>query len=153
MVKTIIAYFLVVPLVQFCLTAGVILAGLLVALFLAWAPISLRTKVGGACGGIAGVALPVAFGYGIFRLIVGPGSFTIGPFLASTLPLLIPIWNDILQSGRVNASREELLASFADSCDEATMSAVADSTTTSHGSSVVGEIVGLGLATAWFFWW
>ena len=38
--RTIIAYVLVVPLVQFCLTAGVLLGGFLVALLLAWAPIS-----------------------------------------------------------------------------------------------------------------
>jgi len=146
-----IAYVLVVPLVQFCLTAGVRLGGLPVALCLAWAPISWRTKVAGVCSGIVGVALAVAFGYGIFRVVMGPGSFTIGPFLASTLPLLLPIWNDILQSRRAKAARDQLLRTIAESRDETTTRALAAETMTAHGSGVVGEIVGLALVAAWFF--
>ena len=67
----IIAYVLVVPLVQFCFTAGVLLGGFLVALLLAWAPMSLRVRLASVCGGISGVLLAVVFGYGIFRLVIG----------------------------------------------------------------------------------
>ena len=115
-----------VPLVQFCLTAGVLLGGFPVALLLAWAPISLRTKVAGVCSGIAGVTFAVACGYGIFRFVIGPGSFTIGAFLASTLPLLLPIRNDLLQSRRTITAGDQF--------------------------SVVGQMVGLALAAVWFFW-
>src|SRR3989449_10417632 len=99
--RTILAYVLVAPLVQFCLTIGVGLAGLAVALLPAWTPISLRTKIAGACGGIVGVALAVTYGYGVFRFVVGPGSFTLGPFLASIVPLLLPIRNDFLHARQV----------------------------------------------------
>lgn len=151
--RTIIAYVLVVPLVQFCLTAGVLLGGFLVALLLAWAPISLRTNVAGVFGGIGGVTFAVAFGYGVFRFVIGPGSFTIGAFLASTLPLLIPIRNDILQSRRVKAARYQFLETIAKSrginIDQAAKD-MAEETETAHGSNVVGEIVGLALVAVWF---
>lgn len=153
--STVIAYVLVVFLVQFCLTSGVFLVGFPVALLLAWAPISLRTKVAGVIGGVAGVALAVAFGYGVFRLLVGPDSFTLGAFLASTVPLLLPIRNDLLKSRQVNAARQELLytvlvKSPGDTAVNA-VNAMAVETETALGSGVVGEIAGLVLATAWFF--
>jgi len=162
--RTIIAYVLVVPLVQFCLTAGVWLGGFPVAFLLAWAPISLRTTVAGVCGGIAGVTFAVAFGYGIFRFVIGPGSFTIGAFLASTLPLLLAIRNDLLQSWRVKAAHDQMLGTTAESRGrhlrtdeekrdfEHAMRGFARETGTAHGSGVVGEIVGLALAAVWFFW-
>ena len=149
--KTVIAYVLVIPLVQFCLTAGVWLGGFPIALSLAWAPMSLRTKVAGVCGGIVGVALAVAFGYGVFRVMIGPGSFTIGPFIASTLPLLLPIRNDIAQSRRVKAARDELLRIYGESHDEIAGGALATETMTANGSVVAGEIIGLALVTVWFF--
>ena len=148
---TLIAYILVVPLVQFCLTGGVFFVGFSVALLLAWSPISLRTMVSGFIGGVAGVALAVAFGYGIFRLLVGPASFTTGAFLAATVPLLLPIRSDFLQSERVKAARQQLLDTVRESRGEDAASAMTVETETAHGSGVVGEIVGLMLATAWFF--
>lgn len=151
MIFTVIAYVVVVPLVQFCLTGGVWLIGFPVALLLAWAPISFRTTVAGIIGGIAGVVLAVAFGYGVFRLLVGPGSFTLGPFLASTGPLLLPIWNDLVQSKRVKTERQQLLDTLRDSRDTDTVKAMAAETQTAHGSAVVGEVAGLVLAARWFF--
>lgn len=149
--STVIAYVLVVPLVQFCLTGGVFLVGLPVALLLARATMSMRTNVAGVIGGVAGVAFAVAFGYGVFRLVVGPDSFTVGAFLASTVPLLLPIWNDFLQSRRVKAARQQLLDYFRESRGDDVVNALAVETETAHGSGVVGEIAGLVLATAWFF--
>ena len=142
--RTIFAYVVVVPLVQFCLTIGVFVGVTVFALLFAWAPVWLRTKVCGVCGGVAGVTLAVAFGYGVFRLLAGPGSFSLGPFLASTVPLLLPIGNDFLAARRVAASRERLLGTFGKGgpMDSATQ--------TGHGSGVVGEVVGLLLVMAWF---
>lgn len=148
---TLIAYLLVVPLVQFCLTTGVILGGFLVALLLAWSPTAFRTTVAGVAGGISGVAFALAFGYGIFRLLVGPDCFTVGPFLASTVPLLLPIRNDFLQSRRVKAARQQLLDTTREASGDAAISEVALDSMTAHGSGVVGEIAGLLMSTAWFF--
>lgn len=148
---TVVAYILVVPLVQFCLTGGVLLVGFPFAVLFAWAPISLRTKVAGVIGGVAGVALAVAFGYGVFRFVVGPDSFTVGPFLASTVPLLLPVRNDLLQSWRVKAARQQVLESVRESHGNDAVNALAVETETAHGSGVIGEIAGLVLATAWFF--
>lgn len=151
MISTVIAYILVVLLVQFCLTGGFGLIGFPVALLLAWAPISIRTTVAGIIGGVAGVALAVGFGYGVFRILVGPESFTLGPFLASSVPLLLPIWNDLVQSVRVMTARQQLLDTLRDSRDTHTVNAMANETQTAHGSGVVGEIAGLVLAAVWFF--
>jgi hypothetical protein len=151
MILTIIAYILVVPLVQFCLTGGFGLIGFPVALLLSRAPISIRTTVAGIIGGVAGVALAVGFGYGVFRILVGPESFTLGPFLASTVPLVLPIWNDLVQSVRVKSARGQLLDTLRDAHDTDTVNAMAAETQSAHGSSVVGEIAGLALAAVWFF--
>ena len=149
--STVIAYVLVVPLVQLCLTGGVFLVGFPVAVLLAWAPISLRTQVSGVIGGVAGVAFAVVFGYGVFRFVVGPESFTVGAFVASTVPLLLPIRSDFLQSRRVKAARKQLFETVRESRGDDVVNALAVETETAHGSGVVGEIAGLVLATAWFF--
>ncbi len=146
---TILAYVLVIWLVQFCLNTSVPVVGFPIALALAWTSVGVRTKIAATSAGIAGVALAVAFGYGVFRYLVGPGSFTLGPFLASTLPLLIPLWNDWLHSREVATAREELLRHFSDRGAEVVDSLV-DNTKTGHGSMVVGEILGLFLASIWF---
>jgi hypothetical protein len=149
--STVIAYTLVAFLVQFCLTGGVLMVVYTIARFLGWASVSLRTEVAGFLGGIAGVALAVAFGYGVFRILVGPDSYTLGAFVVSTLPLLIPIWNDLLQWQRVNAARRPLLDTIRESRADHVVGAITDSTETAHGSGFVGEIAGLALAAVWFF--
>jgi hypothetical protein len=147
---TVIAYILVVFFGHWCLTIGVFLVGFPIALLLAWSSISLRTKVSGLVGGTAGVALAVAFGYGVFRLVVGPNSFTVGAFLASTVPLLYMVWRDFLHSRQVFAVRQQMLNAFSERGEDV-VRAMARESETAHGSGVVGEIVGLVLATAWFF--
>jgi len=149
---TILAYVLVIPLVQFCLTAGVGFVGILAALLLAWTPNAFRTKVAGFCGGFGGIAFAVAFGFGIFHFLIGPDSFTIGAFLASTIPLLIPIRNDFLQWRRANEARESMLQTVAVSRGESAAKQLATETKIGHVSCVVGEIFGLVLAAGWFFW-
>lgn len=147
--STIIAYLLVVPLVQFCLTMGVLILGFAIALVLAWAPVALRLSISCVFGGVGGVATAVGFGYGVFRIVVGPDSFTLGAFLASTVPLFIPIWNDIKQARRHAAARSKLLDAFEKS--EADKLAYVTEESGGGWSPVVGEIVGLIAAAAWFF--
>ena len=143
MTRMIIAYILVVPIVPFCLTAGVYLGGLPISFLLLWAPMSLRTKISSVCGGIVGVALAIACGYGIFRLLVGPESFTLGPFLASSIPLLIPISNDIAHARRCTASLENARPCLAKS--------YADGIAPGPWGMVTGEIAGFLLAIVWYF--
>lgn len=147
--RTIVAYVLVIPLVQFCLTIGTGAGGLPVAFILAWTPTSVHSKISGFCGGVAGVALSVAFGYGVFRLIAGPNSYTLGAFLASTAPLAIPIWNDFRQARLVAEARAELLRNM-QGRDDQTIKVMEEETASAHGSSVLGEVVGILLATVWF---
>jgi hypothetical protein len=166
--RTIIAYVLVVLLVRFCSMIGGYIGFLPVALLLAWAPISLRTIVAGVCGGIAGVTFAVAFGYGIFCFMIGPESFTIGAFLASTLPLLPDIRFLLLHSRRVKALGQEYLETIANSHGDQATKNMAEETETAYDNSgivglmktgyyssysgIVGLIVGLVMASVWFFW-
>jgi hypothetical protein len=124
-----------------CCTLGGALGGFPTALALAWTSVSVRTKIAGFFGGIGGVALAVLFGWGAFRLLVGSGSFTIWPFLAATLPLLLCIRNDAAAAQRVGEARADLLAG---------MPHMADETRTAHWSTVIGECAGLVLAMVWY---
>ena len=114
----------------------------LVALCLAWAPAPIRARVAGTLAGVAGVATAVAFGYFTFQLFLGPGSFSIGAFLASTLPLVVPILNDHKRARQLAAVEEEL--------PEAVRVEVTP-TTDAARYSVVGYLLGLALAVIWFF--
>jgi hypothetical protein len=126
---TVIAYILVVLLVHFVLMGGALLVGFPIVLLLGWTSVSVQTKIAGFVGGIAGVALAVVFGFGLFRLLVGPDSYTAGAFIASTAPLLLPIRTDFLHSQRDKVAGKQ----------------------TASGSGAIGEVAGLVLATAWFF--
>ena len=147
---TIVAYVLVVFLVQFCLMASWLISFPLALLF-SWTSVSFRTKVVGFCDGIVGIAFAVTLGYVVFRLLVGPESFTTGVFLASTVPLLLPIRNNFKEFMRHKALRGQFLETIANSRGEKAVSALAEDTKTAHGSVVIGDIVGLALAIVWFF--
>ncbi|NOT01592.1 MAG: hypothetical protein HOP29_13295 [Phycisphaerales bacterium] len=147
---TVLAYLLVVPLGQCCFHIGGLIAGWLVALAFLWAPVALRTMLAGTVGGVGGVASSVAIGYTAFSLLCGPGSFTVGPFVVSTLPLLFPIFIGYQQWRAVVAARKQLLAAFASPNDLHTQLLKDELADMSHGSSVIGEILGMVSAAAWF---
>jgi hypothetical protein len=140
--KVFLAYVIVIVLVQFCLTLGSLVIGFPIALGLAWLPAHIRAPISGTLAGVAGVATAVAFGYFAFGIILGPGSFGIGAFLASTLPLAAPIMNDRKRVLQLSAAEREL--------PEAAR-AIAIPTTDVARYSVVGYILGLVLASVWFF--
>ncbi len=81
-------------------TAGV-MAGGLVALPLSWMPDRLRAYIVGPVAGVAGAAAAIAVGCGLSRLMLG--AFDFGAFLASALPLLIPILNDHRRAAKIAA--------------------------------------------------
>jgi len=90
---TILAYILVLVLSQFAMTAGVA-ATMILAFLLLWLPDRVRMPILGLAGGAAGVLLAVLLARLVFSWLVGPSSFGWGPFLAATVPLSIPVWND-----------------------------------------------------------
>jgi len=105
----------------------------------------------GVASGFFGVLVAIAFAYGVFRLLAGPGSFSVGPFLASTVPLLVPIRHDWGRARQVQQARAQLLENVAESRDRDTASALAYELGTGHGSAVAGEITGLAVGLLWFF--
>lgn len=144
--RMIIAYLLVISLVQFCLTVGSLVGGFFVALLLPWTSASLRTIIANVCGSIAGVVCAVAFGYGIFRFVVGPDSFTLGVFLASILPLFIPIRNDFLHAKRSQTAFDQIvLPPMTELGND-----MARGMRGGPWSAAIGEVVGLVLAAAWY---
>lgn len=138
--KLILAYVIVIVLVQFCLTLGSMITGFPIALCLARAPIRLRVAIAGTLGGIGGVFSAVGFGYLVFFLLAGSESYGIGAFVASTLPLLIPITNDGRKASEVAEAASRLPAGLEDE---------AAGMTGSIRFSVRGYWIGLILAAVW----
>ena len=99
---TVLAYLIVILLVQFALTIGVVVGGTLLAFLLIWTSERVRVSISSFVAGVAGVVTAVLFGYLAFRILVGSGTFGLIPFLASTMPLIIPILNDHKISKKLN---------------------------------------------------
>jgi hypothetical protein len=144
-VRYVLAYGLVIVLVQFCSMLGTILVTMPVAGCLAWAPARLRGVVAGTCSGLGGVAAAVAFGYFVFRLILGPGAFTLLPLLASTVPLIIPILKDLAKSRLLHDDLTNIRHKFGRELGFGVDIAAG------VRFRAVGYILGLTLTFAWFF--
>lgn len=97
---TILAYLLVIVLAQFAFTFGMFIGTLLTLPFNLIADSvssenttvsTFRATVVSVIAGIFCSVICIGFAWGIFRLLVGVDSFTLFPFLASVLSMLIPI--------------------------------------------------------------
>jgi hypothetical protein len=140
--KIFILYVAVIFLVQFCLTVASLVVGFLLALCLAWLPARTRAAISSTLAGIAGVAAAISFGYLSFYFVLGSNSFGIGAFIASTLPLVIPILNDQKRATQLVSAQRDLPQAA---------QALAAPTTAAAQYSVVGYILGLVIAIMWFF--
>lgn len=139
--NTIIAYILVIILSQFCITAGALVSFLLSLLFF-WVHDKIRVPICTIIGGISGPLLAVGLAYLIFKWLVGSNSFSLAPFLAVTIPLIIPIYNDFKKARKmiaVHMAMPERVANFA-------LSGVS-----AAKMSVLGEIIGTAIAVVLFF--
>ena len=142
--RYILAYGLVIVLAPFCLTLGKLLVTFVVAGCLAWTPERLRGVVAGTIAGLGGVAAAVAFGYFMFRLILGSGAFELIPLLASTIPLIIPILKDLTKARLLSDDLTKLRHLPAVQEDFVAIAVGVKFT-------VVGYILGLVLTFIWFF--
>ena len=102
--KYVLAYGLVIVLVNFCFALGAVLTTIVFTAILSRAPERLRGFVAGILSGLGGVAAAVAFGYYLFRLILGPDAFDLLPLLAASLPLVITIRNDLVLARQLSDS-------------------------------------------------
>lgn len=142
--RTVLAYLLVIPLTQFGLMLGSIIVGPIASILLLWMPSDkVRVSIAAMIAAIVGVAASVAYGYLVFRWLVGADGYGVGAFLASTLPLVGPILNDMKHSSAVSEAELQLP-------DAARV--VAGPMTAGPRFAVVGEIIGMIAAFAWFFW-
>jgi hypothetical protein len=121
---------------------GAIVASAPIAFTLSRTSVWLRSTIGGFVGCVGGVAAAVAFGWCVFNYVVGPGSFTLVPFLASVLILTISIPKDFRQAQQLTQTRADFTASgkqlLADEIGN-------------PWSTVFGDVCGLILAATWFF--
>jgi len=140
--KTIIAYVLVLPLSFLASRLGAIVATMPISFALVRTSVWLRSTIGGFAGCVVGVAAAVAFGWCVFSWVVGPGSFTLLPFLASVLLLTISIVKDFRQA----KERAQMQADFKASGKQSLADEIGN-----PWSTVVGDVCGLILAVAWFF--
>lgn len=147
--KFIIAYVLVIVLARFCYFLGTSLVTIPVALCLAKASSGqLRGVVTGVLSGLGGVAASCAFGYFLFRLMFDSNAFSLFPFLAATVPLVIPICKDFAHSQVLSDDVTKLRHALRNQPP-----ALQDSITKAVGvrSRAVGAIVGVVLAFIWLF--
>jgi hypothetical protein len=96
--RTLLAYAMVLPLSFLASRLGAVVAGGPLAFALIRASVRLRSTIAGFIGCVGGVIAAVGFGWCVFRWVVGPGSFTLAPFLASVLILIISIPKDFRHS-------------------------------------------------------
>ena len=101
----------------------------------------LRSTIGGFVGCVAGVAAAVAFGWFVFNHLVGPGAFTLVPFLASVLILTLSIPRDFRQARQITQQRADL---------QQPMNQLLASEIGNPWSTVFGDVCGLILAATWF---
>jgi hypothetical protein len=103
-ISTVVVMFLVV-------TVGVALGLLIFPLPMFWVPEKQRVMVAGLRGivvgflcGVLGEGAGFGCGYLIFRLLVGPDSFTLAPICVAAVPLLIPPILTLAKARRVEAA-------------------------------------------------
>jgi hypothetical protein len=116
---------------------------------LSWAPNALRARVAGFLGGFVSAGFSVAIGWWIFNWLQGPDSFTVAPFIISTLPVALAIPGDFKKARSDNHARDELLTGLRQSRTDEELVGIADMTHSPHRSSAFGSILGLILAGVW----
>ena len=139
--RIILAYVMVLPLSFLMSRLGAIVAGGPIAFALTKATVRLRSTVAGFIGSVGGVAAAVAFGWCVFSWVVGLGSFTLTPFLASVLLLTVSISKDFRHSREC----AKIQADFRTSGKQWMADEIGN-----PWSTVVGDVCGLTLAAAWF---
>ncbi len=134
--KTTLAYVIVIALSQFCLTAGGLTSAIL-ALLLFWLPAKVRAPFCALVGGASGSVLSVSLAWVVFTWLLGPDSFGLFPFLAATLPLSIPVYNDYKKAKEMKDIREKMTE---------TVAAHVAPDVSAFNCLVWGELVGIAIA-------
>jgi hypothetical protein len=137
--RTVLAYIIVVPLVQFAFSIGS-LPSIPFRLGICWAPKTIRCVIGGLLTGISCALAAVVFGWLVFRYVAGPSSFGTFALAATIIPLYIPIRNDWANYRELREWEENVT----DAAREVTSPVGLDSL-----FLIVGAIVGLALGAYW----
>lgn len=139
--RVLLAYVLVIPLSFVVSRLGYFLVGAPIAFILIRTSVQFRSTIGGFVSGVGSSIAAVAFGWCVFSLVAGAGSFTILPFLSSVLLLIIVIPRNFRRA----QTDTQLKAEF-----EEKGSSFLSKEMGNAWSLYIGEICGLILA-AWFF--
>ena len=140
--KIALAYLVVIPLVQFALTIGIMILGFPIALILAWIPDRFGIPIRAFVAGCAGAVMSICFGFVVFTWLAGAGSFSVFPFLATAIPLVIPIINDYHKY-------RELKELISDENYPERVKEYATPDTQARGTAVLGEVVGIIIGGFW----
>lgn len=107
--KTVLAYIIVLlPISPLLVTLTVYVVGVPVAWILFWLSDRVRTVASAFCGGLAGGSVVLGYGWVVFRLLAGPASLTVWPAVATSVPLLVVIYNDLRHMVSVRAATRDL---------------------------------------------
>lgn len=133
---------MVIPLSFLASRLAGLVVGVPISFALIWASVQLRSTIAGFITGVVYSIAAVAFGWFVFSWVVGKGSFTILPFLASVLILIIIIPRNL----RKAQTDTQLKAEFEEKGSSWLAKEMGN-----VWSLFIGEISGLILAAAWLF--
>jgi len=139
--RTLLAYVLVIPLSFVASRLAGLIVGVPISFALVWASVQLRSTIAGFFTGVVYSIAAAAFGWFVFSLVVGKGTFTILPFLSSVLILIIIIPRNLRKAQTDAQLKEEFEEKGSLLAKE--MGNV--------WSIFVGEISGLIIAAVWLF--
>ncbi len=114
--KTLLAYVVVIPLVQFAYTIGTYV-GIPLGLWTFVLPVKCGNQARSFVAGFSGIFLAVAYGFIVFRLFLGSQSYSTFPLLATVLPLLIPLQNDYRRYRQMDRTMNEIEEAVANGDD------------------------------------
>jgi len=138
---TLIALIIVVTTSQFWITIGSFVAFILSLLF-AWVPDKARVPVVSLIGGITGPILSVISAYYISHWLVGLQAMTLSFLIASILPLILPIRNDLQKARQLS----DLSADMSPLVKE-----WASPTTSAYWIQPIGATIGVLLVLVYLF--
>ena len=138
---TLLALIIVVATSQFWISIGSFVAFILSLLF-AWVPDKARVPVVSLLGGITGPILSVFSAYLISRWLIGMQSITLSFLIASIVPLILPVRNDILKARQLS----DLSADMSPLVKE-----WASPTTSAYWIQPLGAVIGVFIVLVYLF--
>lgn len=136
---------------------GGFIVHVVVSVILSRLPLALRNRVAGFAGGFAMACVAVLAGWCIFAWLCGPGHFSGGALVASTILIANSVFGDFKKARDICSFRDEFVAGgfklkpdFDPESDATEFLEKIDMPETCPASAAYGKMLGLLTALLWF---